>query len=386
MMEIEATNQQQHIQNMRREWLLYALATGLFLAGGFFLLRQAWDIGFVLRWLIAAAALAGYLFAFLWRHLPENRPQGMIEASVFPTLGLANGITITRAVLIAALGGFVFLPPERGWAAWAPGLLYLVAAIMDYLDGYAARITRRTSQLGEALDMQWDSIGVLAGALILVVYGQAPVLYLLVGVARYWFLFGLWVHRRRGLPVLNLPTSRFRRPLAGVQMGYIAVALLPVFAPPFTWIAAVLFMLPHQAGFIRDFVSVTGLAKRNEARERSSTHTGWDLQNAVILVIRALLIGLLVNLALHQAGSAVTSIGVLVIAGLAALALLLGVTGRIVALVLLLLAGAGLQTTPLEWRYWFILFFSAVLFLTGTGRFSLWRPEDWLIDHRAGEA
>ncbi len=381
----KVTNQQQLIAYLRREWLIYVLAAGLFLAGGFLVLRQTWGMRYLLPWLVTAGALAGYLFGFLWKHLAENRPQGVTDGGVFPTLGLANGITITRAILIAALAGFVFLPPEHGWMAWAPGLLYLFAAIMDYLDGYAARITRRTSRLGEALDMQWDSIGVMVGALILVIYGQAPVFYLLVGVARYWFLFGLWVHRRRGLPVHDLPASRFRRPLAGVQMGYIAVALLPVFAPPFTWIAAVLFMLPHQVGFIHDYLSVTGRAKQSQARERSSNRAGQDLRETFILVVRALLVGLLVNLALYQAGHVVISIGVLIISSLAALALLLGVTGRIVALMLLLLAGASLQTAPLEWRYWFILFFSAILFFTGTGRFSLWKPEDWLIDHRAGE-
>lgn len=386
MMETKATNQQQYMQNLRREWLIYALAAGLFLAGGFLVLRQTWGIRYVLPWLVTAGALAGYLFAFLWKHLPENRPQGAADVGVFPTLGLANGITITRAILIAALGGFVFLPPAAGCMAWAPGLLYLAAAGMDYLDGYAARVTRRTSLLGEALDMQWDSIGVLAGALVLVIYGLAPALYLLVGVARYWFLFGLWVHRRRGLPVLDLPFSRFRRPLAGVQMGYIAVALLPIFASASTWVAAVLFMLPHQIGFFYDYLSVTGRVKQDRAQARSSTHTGRNLCETIILVVRALLVGLLVDLALHQAGYMVTSIGVLSIASLMALALLLGITGRAVALVLLVLTGVSLQTTPLEWRYWFILFFSAILFLTGTGRLSLWKPEDWLIDHRAGEA
>lgn len=169
-------------------------------------------------------------------------------------------------------------------------------------------------------------------------------------------------------------------------MGFIAVALLPVFAPPFTWVAAVLFMIPHQVGFVYDYLSVTGRAEQDRAQQRSSIRAGRDPREVIILALRALLVGLLVNLALYQAGHEAMSIGVLIIVSLAALALLLGVTGRVVALGLLLLAGISLQTAPLEWRYWFILFFSSVLFLTGTGRFSLWKPEDWLIDHRAGEA
>ena len=386
-MEIEQASQKYALQNLRREWLLYILAGGLFLAGFFFALLQAWGLPHALAWLAAAAATAGYLFAFLWKHLGDNRSKETNSARLFATLGLANGITLTRAMLISALAGFMLLPRGTGWLAWAPGLLYLASAVMDFLDGYAARVTRRTTLLGETLDMQWDSIGALAGIVILVLYRQAPALYLLVGVARYWFVVGLWLHRRRGLPVHDLPPNRFRRPLAGVQMGFIAAALLPVVGPPATWVAAVLFMLPHQVGFVFDFLSVTRRGEQAGGQGSASIQVRKRLHTAAIFLIRAFLIGLLVDLALQQAGRGHPSIVLLVIAALAVPALLFGAAGRVVSLGLLLFAGLNLQaTTLLEWRYWFILIFSTVLFLTGTGPYSLWKPEDWLIDHRAGEA
>jgi CDP-diacylglycerol--glycerol-3-phosphate 3-phosphatidyltransferase len=385
-MQIQNTSPQS-LQRLRRELLIYFLACLLFLSVGYFLLRWAWGPRDALVWLVPAALLAVYLFASLWKRLDTNRPAETGAAGLYPTLGLANGITISRAILITGLAGFMFAPPGPGWLAWAPGVLYLAAAAMDFMDGYAARVTRRTTRLGETLDMEWDSIAALVGTAVLVNYGQAPLAYLLVGVARYWFLAGLWIHRRRGYPVQpDLPPNRFRRPLAGVQMGFIGVALLPVFGPPSTWVAAILFMIPHQVGFVYDFLVITGRGKSAVDKNRPAPAAFRALPEVIILVLRALLVGLLVNLVIYQAGWGIPPLGSLIVAALAALAVLLGAAGRVVTLVMLLLAGLNLQVAPLEWRYWLIFFVSAVLFLTGTGRYSLWKPEDWLIDHRAGEA
>ena len=90
----------------------------------------------------------------------------------------------------------------------------------------------------------------LAACLLLIQYGQAPVWYILVGLARYLFVFGLWLRQKMGLTNYPLPPNRIRRGLAGSQMGFIAVILLPVFTPPATLVAATLFMTPFSIAFL----------------------------------------------------------------------------------------------------------------------------------------
>jgi CDP-diacylglycerol--glycerol-3-phosphate 3-phosphatidyltransferase len=97
---------------------------------------------------------------------------------------------------------------------------------MDFLDGYVARVTHRTSRLGEILDMHWDGFGVLVASWLLVLYGQVQAWYLVVGLARYLFVAGMQIRERRGLTNYPLPPSMTRRAMAGAQMGFIAVVLL----------------------------------------------------------------------------------------------------------------------------------------------------------------
>jgi CDP-diacylglycerol---glycerol-3-phosphate 3-phosphatidyltransferase len=366
---------------LHREWLVLVLLSALFIAGGFWILVRAWPVGPALGWLAAATGLLIYHFSYLWRHLSDNRLKDESDAPVFPDLGLGNWLTITRAVLTAALTGFLLGPRPVGWLAWAPGLLYLVSAGIDYLDGYAARVTGRTTLLGEALDMKWDGVGLLAAATLSVFYGQTPWPYVLVGLARYLYLFGIWLREQRGLPIYPLPPSRFRRALAGVQMGFAGAILLPMFGPPVTWLAAWLFMLPFLIPFAYDFLAVSGWV---QPRSFALTSVGPRMRARLSLALRALLIALLVSVTFFRPGLYPPEIEFLVVAVLIAM-LLLGAAGRVAALIILLAAAFSLRSALFDWRYWLMMLSGAVLFMTGTGKYSVWKPEDWLIDHRAGE-
>jgi hypothetical protein len=62
--------------------------------------------------------------------------------------------------------------------------------------------------------------------------------------------------------------------------------------------------------------------------------------------------------------------------------LLLGSLGRLGAIFALIVV--GLIFTP-QANHIFLLFAGITLLFTGTGAFSLWSPEEWLIYNRAGE-
>jgi len=372
------------LNRLRLQWALFtAAAIG---AAWIFstTLQAAWSPGYAWRWLIQAALLSVLPLAVLWQGLPDNHRTG--EDRLLPTLGAGNLLTTYRGILIAGLGGFLFLPRPEGWAGWAPGCLYTVAAMADLFDGYLARRFKQATRLGEKLDLSFDGLGVLVGSLLVVQYGQAPWLYLLVGLARYLFLIGSWTRRKLGKPVYTLEESPVRRPLAGAQMGFIAAALFPVFSPPGITLAAALFALPFLVSFLRDWLVVSGVIY-------PASNRGWSVR---LIERRPLLAGLLrwtpVTLRILAAGllaawliyDGPVSPGPMILAGLSGFLLAIGAAGRLAALIVLLAAGIQIGSAALEVLDVLLIAAAIGLFHTGTGPWSLWVPERRLLAKRLG--
>lgn len=379
-----------NLSRLRREAAVFTILAALLIMTACRFMLPMWGAINAGVWLFVVSLVTGVEFAYLFRSLGDNRsPAG---GDLFPSLGLANCITTFRGVFNAMLIGFLFCPVPSGWLLWMPGALYLVSAVMDFFDGLAARLANQTTVLGETLDSRWDEIGFTAGVILSVRYGQAPVIYLLVGFARYLFMLGIWLRRRQGLAVYDLPPSRFRRPLAGMQMVIIGAILLPVFVPPVTWTVVTIFMIPFLANFLFDWFVVSGQLRPVRSLQMLRELPVIKRAGSLLpLFARFSLVILLASLLLNEVWLGRQPVSVLILAVLAILALAAGVAGRLVALAVMIMAGLGLGAVPglffgLEpLHLWLILLVSAVLFLTSTGQFSMWRPEDWLIDHRAGE-
>ena len=212
--------------------------------------------GRVLPWTLAAGSVLVHQLLHLWRNLDTNGPTDR-PADVFPSLGAANWLTLIRASLLALLAGFLFLPAPVFRSGWEPGLLYLSAFVMDALDGFAARLTERSSRLGRILDMHWDAFGMLAAAALLVKYGRTPFIFILVGTARYIFVAAVNFREKRGPAVYPLRHDPIRRVLAGVLMGFMSAALLPVLPSSVTRSVSVIVMIPFLFVFGRDFLRVS---------------------------------------------------------------------------------------------------------------------------------
>ena len=223
-------------------------ALDIVLLGGTFGVLHALALPAERCWLAISAAGAGYTLFYARRHR---------HLSHLPYLGWANGLSLLRGTLIAMTLGFVCPDVPRPFL-WFPAIFYTVAAIADFFDGYIARATGEVSQLGAALDLHFDGLGVLAAAIVAVSSGQLPWWYLSVGLARYLFLLGIWFIEHSGGKTHPLPPSRLRRILSGVQMGFLAGALYPLFAPPLTTVLGMLIFVPFMAGFLRDFLAVAG--------------------------------------------------------------------------------------------------------------------------------
>lgn len=171
---------------------------------------------------------------------------------------LATAITVFRAGVVAVLAGFLLVGGHEGPIAWVPGTLFAVVAALDAIDGAVARATNEVSRLGERLDHEVDALAVLVGAAIVVIEGYAPVAYLVVGAARYCFVLATGWRRSRGFPVADLPPSRLRTALGATQMVVIWLALLPVPGRELSRVLTTIAMVPFLAGFVRDWLVVTG--------------------------------------------------------------------------------------------------------------------------------
>jgi CDP-diacylglycerol--glycerol-3-phosphate 3-phosphatidyltransferase len=245
------------LSQLRLRWAATALLWALCLALGWLVLYAFWQSHYPLQWLLQASVGGIYLLWVLWRSLAYNHRLG--ETSLLPAFGAGNTVTLLRGVLVSALFGFLFMPWPQGWLAWLPAAFYTLATLADFVDGYLARRTNHATRLGEILDINIDALGILVASLLAIQYGQVPIWYLLVALARYLFLAGIWLRRMMNKPVFDLQPSVRRRAFAGVQMGFLFFILMPVFSPPGTHIAAALFALPFLVGFLVDWLAVSGI-------------------------------------------------------------------------------------------------------------------------------
>lgn len=90
---------------------------------------------------------------------------------------LPNVLTWIRILAIPLVVVFFFYLPD-GWRGPGAGLLFALAGITDYLDGYLARKLGQTSRFGAFLDPVADKL-IVATALVLIVQ-RDPQIYLAV--------------------------------------------------------------------------------------------------------------------------------------------------------------------------------------------------------------
>jgi len=375
-------------RSLQGRWVLTSfLGAALLVAGGAILLT-AFDAGRVGRWLLLSSTVFAYQMVFVGRRLHLNRRLG--EAQLLAELGPGNALTLARGVLLALLAGFVVLPWPPGALAWAPAVLYMAADVADYFDGYLARISRHATQLGQAIDMEFDALGLLVGVGVAIHLGQLPPGFLAFGAARYAFVLGLWILKRLGREPHPLPESVSRRPIAGLTMAFASAVLWPIVIPPVAALAGVLFAIPFAASFGRDWLVVSGVLD-----PASPGYLAWRRRLKRILLhhlpplLRVGLAAAVALLLVHAAPAPGDElrVGQVFLLGLQILAtacIALGWAGRLAAVGLIFPLGLeAFAEGPSLLRGWALGLAIAVLIL-GTGALSLWKPEETVFRRRAG--
>lgn len=109
----------------------------------------------------------------------------------------ASKITLARVALIPVF--MVVLLLGYNWAAL---IIFAVASLTDFVDGYIARHYNQTSDFGKFLDPLADKLLVTAAMLIFVQWGRMPAWAVMVVLAREFAVSGLRMVAAAGGKVL----------------------------------------------------------------------------------------------------------------------------------------------------------------------------------------
>lgn len=250
--------------HLSRQWWFAVFPGALGVIAGAGLLFYCYPSLSSVKGSIQAALVTTYILYLLRRNLRLNTHGE--HQDMRASLGPANWITLARGGLIAILAGFMHQPwpggsNGPGWTGWIAGAVYMTAVAGDALDGFIARATATQTQLGELLDTRIDALGILVASLLAINYGQLPDYYISAGLAYYVLRFAIWVRRKTGRPCAAVRPRRGARAMAGIQMVFLGIVLLPLFSPQLTHIAAVVILIPFLAGFLLDWQVVSGHEK-----------------------------------------------------------------------------------------------------------------------------
>lgn len=150
---------------------------------------------------------------------------GMLKAGSM-VWTLPNILTYARILAVPVLVAMLGVPGDA--MAIAAAVLFVVASLTDFVDGWLARRMNVTSHLGTMLDPIADKLLVAAALMMLVANGAIPgaaVIAAVVILVREVFISGLREFLA-GLNATGLPVSRLAKWKTASQMAAITMLIL----------------------------------------------------------------------------------------------------------------------------------------------------------------
>jgi phosphatidylglycerophosphate synthase len=223
---------------------------------------------------LKAAAVFAVIVAIVRAFVATHHP--------FPAFGLANQVTIVRALLVALVAGLIGEPHLPAYAT-AAAIVSAIVAALDFADGWLARRTRMASAFGARFDMEVDALLILVLSVLAWQYGKAGAWIVLAGLLRYMFVAAGWLFPWLARP---LPPNRRRQTVCVVQMVGLSVLMLPVIQPPVSIRIAAALLGALSASFLVDVIWLWGTGT-GQVRAQQSTTTGWLALGASVILLNA---------------------------------------------------------------------------------------------------
>lgn len=138
---------------------------------------------------------------------------------------LPNLLTISRIVVIPVI--FLSIYIHAVWWSIFAGILFIVAAITDYFDGYLARSRNETSAFGRLLDPIADKLLVVSALLIIVANQMVDELsYIPVGIIMCREVLVSGLREFLAEVKVGMPVTRLAKWKTGFQMTALSMILM----------------------------------------------------------------------------------------------------------------------------------------------------------------
>lgn len=170
---------------------------------------------------------------------------------------LSDILTLFRTIIIIPL---LVLTLVNFWSsnAWFPAVLVAIFALLDVLDGYAARSLSQESDIGAKMDMFSDSLGVAVIPIVAILMGKLPVYYVSLSLAKPLFEIAKKYRKLRGKKVEKLPNSNLRQYLGATQMIFLTTSLMPIISSGLTFLISPIILAPSLFQFLKDYAEISG--------------------------------------------------------------------------------------------------------------------------------
>ena len=105
-------------------------------------------------------------------------------------MNLPNKLTVVRMVLVPFFVASLLLSGSNEALKWAALVLFVVASLTDFLDGYIARKYNLITNFGKFMDPLADKILTISGMICLIELGRIPSWIVVIIVAREFIISG----------------------------------------------------------------------------------------------------------------------------------------------------------------------------------------------------
>jgi len=146
----------------------------------------------------------------------------------------------------------IFAQWHLSWFDYFAGLIFVIASITDFFDGFIARQWDQMTKLGSILDPLADKMLVLAGFIGLLVMGRAGAFAVFLILSREFFITGLRVVAvSEGKSVASTMAGKIKTVVQMIAIGFLIMNW--PFATELLWLAVALTLYSGYE-YIRDYL------------------------------------------------------------------------------------------------------------------------------------
>ena len=162
------------------------------------------------------------------------------------SLNLPNALALFRIALAPLMLWFLLARDFSIFASWHPswfdyfaGLIFVIASVTDFFDGFIARSWNQMTKLGAILDPLADKMLMLAGFLGLVMINRASVWAVFLMLSREFFITGLRVVAvSEGKDVASTMAGKIKTVVQMFAIGFLIMNW--PYATEILWLAVIL--------------------------------------------------------------------------------------------------------------------------------------------------